>query len=213
MTTSKHKILKTFILIIGIITGLASVVLAQDQMTVIGEKDEMQTLFGYDAKITGYGAIDTKFTFLNEKEAAIIGGHGGVIFNRYFYFGIGAYGSLTTTDVLGTSPEETLDMRMGYTGLMMGFNIWPKKVVHLSVPLFVGVGNLELEHNNAFVENSVFLVFEPGMLLEINVTPFMKIGLGGGYRLINGTNLRNPIEDGDLTNWSGNFTLAFGNFR
>ncbi|MCK5469516.1 MAG: hypothetical protein KAI99_13430, partial [Cyclobacteriaceae bacterium] len=174
--------MKTLVLIIGIIIGLATLSFAQDQIDEIQKKDQMQTLFGFDSKITGYGSLDTKFTRLNDKDAVIVGGHGGVIFNSYFYFGLGAYGLVTTNQFPGSSPEESLDMQMGYTGLMMGFNVMPKKVIHFSVPLFLGVGNLELEHNDIFVENSAFLLFEPGVQLEVNVVQFMKIGLGVGYR-------------------------------
>lgn len=212
MKTNNQKIMRTLILIIGIITGLASMVLAQEEIKVIGEKDQMQTLFGYDSKITGYGAVDSRFGSLLGNDAIFMGAHGGVIFNSFFNFGIGAYGLATTNHIVGTNPEEPLDISMGYTGLMMGFNIMPKKVVHFSVPIFVGVGNLELEHYNIFVENSAFMVFEPGLQLEINVVKFMKIGIGGGYKMIHGTNLRNPITDSDLTNWSGNFSLIFGKF-
>jgi hypothetical protein len=212
-TYKNQKALKTLVIIVGVLTGMASIVFGQEKVTVIGEKDEMQTLFAYDAKITGYGSWDNKITRLAGQDAMIIGAHGGVIFNSYFYFGLGAYGSVTTNEIMGNSPEESLDLRMGYTGLMMGFNILPRKVVHFSIPLFVGVGNLELEHNDAFVENSAFLLFEPGLQLEVNVMQFMKIGLGGGYRMVHGTNLRNPVTDEDLTYWTGNFSLIFGKFR
>jgi hypothetical protein len=205
--------MRTLILIIGIITGLATMVLGQGEIKVIGEKDQMQTLFGYDSRITGYGTLDSRFSGIMDRDAVFVGAHGGVIFNSFFYFGMGAYGLATTNQITGTTPEESLDMNMGYTGLMMGFNIMPKKVVHFSVPIFVGVGHLELEHDNIFVENSAFLLVEPGLQLEINVVQFMKIGIGGGYRMVHGTNLRNPISDGDLTNWSGNFSLTFGKFR
>lgn len=205
--------MKTIILIIGIIIGIASLASAQENLNAIDKKDQMQTLFGFDSKITGYGSLDSKFTRLNGKDAVLIGGHGGVIFNSYFYFGLGAYGLVTTSQFSGTYPEQQLDMHMGYTGLMLGFNIMPKKVVHFSVPLFVGVGNLELEHNNVFVENSAFLLFEPGLQLELNVVQFMKIGLGAGYRMVHSTNLRNPITDDDLSYWTGNFSLIFGRFR
>ena len=205
--------MKTFILIIGIITGLVSLASAQDYTKELNKKDQMQTLFGFDSKITGYGSLEAKFTRLNDKDAVIIGGHGGVIFDSYFFFGLGAYGLVTTNQFQGSSPEASLDMHMGYTGLMMGFNIMPKKVVHFSVPMFLGVGNLELEHNNIFVENSAFLLFEPGLQLEVNVVQFMKIGLGAGYRMVHGTNLRNDITDDDLTYWTGNFSLIFGKFN
>ena len=213
MSTDNQHNMKTFVLIIGLITGLASLAFAQDNKKENDKKDQMQTLFSFDSKITGYGSLDAKFTQLNSKDAVIIGGHGGVIFNSYFYFGLGAYGLVTTNRFPGDFPEESLDMHMGYTGLMMGFNIMPKKVVHFSVPLFLGAGNLELEHNNIFVENSAFLVFEPGLQLEVNVVHFMKIGLGAGYRMVHGTNLRNDITDDDLTYWSANFSLVFGKFN
>ena len=213
MRTDYRKTLKTIILIFGIVIGFASLLFAQDDIKEIRKKDQMQTLFGFDSKITGYGSLDSKFTRINDKDAVIIGGHGGVIFNSYFYFGLGAYGLVTTNQFTGTFPEESLDMQMGYTGLMMGFNIMPKKVVHFSIPLFVGVGNIELDHNNIFVENSAFLLFEPGLHLELNVVQFMKIGLGAGYRMVQGTNLRNDINDDDLSYWSGNFSLVFGKFK
>ena len=205
--------MKVLVLIIGIITGLVSIAFAQEQVNEVGSKDQMQTLFGFDSKITGYGTLESKFTRLHDKDAVIIGGHGGVIFNSYFYFGLGAYGLVTTNQFVGSFPEESLDMHMGYTGLMMGFNIMPTKVVHFSIPLFVGVGNLELEHDNIFVENSAFLLFEPGLQLEVNVAQFMKIGLGAGYRMVQGTTLRNDITDDDLTYWTGNFSLIFGKFK
>ena len=48
MTTSKdHKILKAIILVVGILKGVVSMVFAQEQVIVIGEKDEMQTLFAH----------------------------------------------------------------------------------------------------------------------------------------------------------------------
>ena len=205
--------MKPLILIIGIAVGLAGLANAQDNLNEMGKNDQMQTLFGFDSKITGYGSLNSKFTRLNGKDAVLIGGYGGVIFNGYFYFGIGAYGLVSTSQFSGTYPEQNLDMHMGYTGLMMGFNVMPKKVVHFSAPLFLGVGNLELEHHDVFVENSAFLLIEPGLQLELNIVRFMKIGVGAGYRMVHSTNLRNPITDDDLSYWSGNFTMVFGKFR
>ena len=213
MKTGNQRIMKVLVLIIGIITGLVSIAFAQDQVNEVGPKDQMQTLFGFDSKITGYGTLETKYTQLLDKDAILIGGHGGVIFNSYFYFGLGAYGLVTPNQFVGSFPKESLDMYMGYTGLMMGFNVMPTKVVHFSIPLFVGVGNLELEHDNIFVENSAFLLFEPGLQLEVNVAQFLKIGLGAGYRMVQGTTLRNDITDDDLTYWTGNFSLIFGKFK
>lgn len=213
MKYDNKNTLKAIIIIFGIVIGFTSLAYAQDDVDQIVKKDQMQTLFGFDSKITGYGSLDSKFTRISDKDAVLIGGHGGVIFNSYFYFGLGAYGLVTTNQFDGSFPEASLDLHMGYTGLMMGFNIMPKKVVHFSIPLFAAVGNLELENKGIFVENSAFLLFEPGLNLEINVVQFMKIGMGAGYRMVKGTNLRNNISDEDLSYWTGNFSLVFGKFN
>jgi len=189
------------------------VAFGQGEIKVIGEKDEMQTLFGYESKITGYGALETKFTQLNGKESVLVGGHGGVIFNSYFYFGVGAYGLVTTQNIGLSATDEPLDMQMGYTGLMMAMNIMPKKVIHFSIPVFIGAGNIAIEKDDALLENSPFLLFEPSLQLEINVVRFMKVGFGGGYRLVQGTSLNSGIEDADLSAWTGNFSVVFGKFK
>ena len=205
--------MKRLILIALSISVLASRAFCQGEIEVIGQKDQMQTLFGYDSKITGYGAIETKFSLINGKESILVGGHGGVIFDSFFYFGLGAYGLTTTQNITSDPLDVPLDMKMGYTGLMMAVNVMPKKVVHFSIPLFVGVGNLIMEKNDARLESSPCIVIEPGIQMEINLVRFMKIGLGGGYRMVRGSSLDNDITDSSLSNWSGNFSLIFGKFR
>lgn len=212
MNTENKKVMRALKVTIGIIVGFTSMVFAQDELDDRTKTDQMQTLFSFDSRITGYGTLDTKFTKLNDQDAVIIGAHGGVIFNSYFYFGLGAYGQVTTNQYQSSSPSESYDIHMGYTGMMMGFNIMPKKVVHLTVPLFFGVGNLELEQNDVFIENSAFLLFEPGLQIELNVVRFMKIGLGAGYRMVQGTNLKYDITDEDLSYWTVQFSVVFGKF-
>jgi len=205
--------MKSFILLALSLVFAMNSAFCQGEIEVIGSKDQMQTLFGYDSKITGYGAMDTRFSLINGKESVIIGGHGGVIFNSYFYLGLGAYGLVTTQNIATDPLDVPLDMQMGYTGLMLAMNVMPKKVVHFSIPLFVGVGNLVMEKNDARLESSPFIIIEPGLQLEINLVRFMKIGLGGGYRMVRGSSLDNDITDASLSDWSGNFSLIFGKFK
>ncbi|MDZ7607262.1 MAG: hypothetical protein U5K79_17145 [Cyclobacteriaceae bacterium] len=205
--------MKSFILLALSVVLTMNSAFCQGEIEVIGSKDQMQTLFGYNSKITGYGAMDTRFSLINGKESVIVGGHGGVIFNSYFYLGLGAYGLATTQNIATDPLDVPLDMQMGYTGLMLGMNVLPKKVVHFSIPLFVGVGNLVMEKNDARLETSPFIIIEPGLQLEVNLVRFMKVGLGGGYRMVRGSSLNYDISDADLTSWSGNFSLIFGKFK
>ncbi len=43
----------------------------------------------------------------------------------------------------------------------------------------------------------MFLVFQPGVDVEFNITEFFRIALGASYRLTNGINLRYKYLDDD----------------
>ena len=60
--------------------------------------------------------------------------------------------------------------------------------------------------------SSVILVVEPGAELEINVTRFLRIGLGGSYRIVENVDITD-VSNKSLSGFSGNFSLKFGSFR
>ena len=47
-------------------------------------KQEIKTIFSKDTKINGYGAFDMLLTNLSGHNTLMLGGHGGVIFNKSF---------------------------------------------------------------------------------------------------------------------------------
>ena len=57
----------------------------------------------------------------------------------------------------------------------------------------------------------VFFVLEPAVNIEINITSFLRIHLGAGYRFISGIEKYN-FTNSDFSGPSGNFTLKFGMF-
>jgi hypothetical protein len=187
--------------------------------------EDAETLFDQSANITGFGSLETRFTRVVDQDAIMIGARGGVIFDGHFFLGIGASGLVTSHTFEGSAPEQDLHLGMGYAGLIMGVNIAPKKVFHFAIPLLVGAGNVEItsrqeggweidgvHYSSAFIENSTFLIFEPGIRIEVNLTRFMKLGLGGSYRLLHGVNLENNISNNDLSYWAGQFSVIFGRF-
>ncbi len=212
--------------------GLLSLLLALYSTNSFGQSsgerrpdDDIQTLFDPASSITGFGGIDARFTQVMGQEAIMAGASGGVIFDGHFLLGAGAVGLVSRHTFPGTSTPEDLDLEMGYAGLLLGANIAPHKLIHLSIPVLIGAGNAELSLRqpggwdiddvhfaSAIVENSAFLVMEPAIHVEINATRFLKFGIGGGYRVLHGINFDNDITNGDLSNWTGLFTVVFGRF-
>lgn len=197
------------------------------------EEKEMKTLFG-DGKIIGaFGSFDIKTGPVRDNINLFLGGHGGIIFNSNFYVGLGGYGLSTIENFNGEDPNVlesdtvnrnvNIDMSMGYGGIILGYTIAPNSIIHVDFPVLIGAGGVRLGDNEVsiynqdfpvspLVENSAFFVVEPGLNVEINLASFCKMGIGGGYRYVYGTDMLN-VSDNDLSDWTANFSLKFGKFN
>lgn len=190
------------------------------------EKKEVKSLLSENNEITGFGALDLKVGNLRGKEALIVGAYGGVIVNRTIMLGVAAYGisSSVTFDgtIPGSSTGDELNLYGGYAGLLLGTMLASKEVVHISIPVVIGVGNLEVSDDNFFsssqgkdakytLESSNFFVVEPGIQLELNVSQTFRLGLGASYRIVTGTDLVN-VQDSDIAGFAGMLSFKFGVF-
>lgn len=196
-------------------------------------KDHVQTLFRPGTGITGFGSMDTRFTRLRGEEALLLGIKGGIIFDGQLFVGLSGHGMVTPNRFIGqiSSPggvqvDRDLSLKFGYGGVELGYALAPAKVVHVYVPILFGAGVGEVVHKfddqldvngvpfeEAVVDNSIFLVVEPGLQVEVNILPYMKVGFGGSYRQVFGVNLGFGIDDPSLSGWSGSFTVTWGVFR
>ena len=191
------------------------------------ETHEIKTLFTRGAKIHGFGGLDTKYSEFNQDNSLLVGVHGGIIVNRHFILGIGGYGLSSNNKFDGIDPNQELYLYGGYGGLLIGYTIAPKEIIHISFPILIAGGGFEVSDKIYFnevrikdqirlenrIEHTSALVIEPGVELEINVTKFFRIAVGGSYRVVRGVSLdRNNITDDDLTNWATHASLKFGKF-
>jgi len=189
------------------------------------KREEPNTLFG-DNRVTGYGALEFKYSQIMDQDAIILGGQGGVLLNQHVSLGLGGYTSVTSIPFEGTNPTGTLRTEFGYTGISLGYNIAPKKLIHLHIPVLFAVGYVEVVQNSTdypgvspsvpneiFVENTTVFVIEPAANFEINIAKFMRFSAGISYRLVHNINLENPISNDDFTALSINTSLIFGNFE
>ncbi|MEM6524096.1 MAG: hypothetical protein AAF693_09900 [Bacteroidota bacterium] len=185
------------------------------------DNHNMKTIFSRKSEIRGFGSFDMKVTDFNEDKALFLGGHGGVILNKKFIFGGGGYGLTTsnTSDLEGSDQE--LELFGGYGGIMLGYIIAPAEIIHVSFPVLIGAGGVEVAEEGApiidgersILERSAFFVVEPAVEIEINMTRFMRLAIGGGYRFIQGADLDvGSITNEDLSSWTAGVSFKFGKF-
>lgn len=204
-------LLLAFITIVSINTGFAQ-----------EDEDEIKSIFNSGTELKGFGAIEFKLSPIADQNAFLVGGSGGVTVNKYLTFGIAGYGIGSKVTVENQINPGGNDLRLygGYGGLLLGFNIFPRQVIHVSFPVVLGAGSVELEDPSFFsnssdpeftVERSSFFVAEPQVFMEINVTRFFRFDIGAGYRFVEGLSTES-LSNEDMTNWTAVVALKFGSF-
>ena len=187
------------------------------------ENEEFKTLFG-DGNIShgGYGAVSINYSQIDGKDAIMMGGRGAWVIGHSFAIGFAGTGFLNdyhfNPDLAG---GRNVNLAGGYGGLLLEPIILPRFPVHLSIPMLIGVGGVayttsynpyEWDESHYYVEEATsFMVFEPGVELEINVVRFFRLAIGGYYRLTSKVQLYDTPED-VLKGFSGGITLKFGKF-
>lgn len=202
-----------FSLLIGL--GMAAPVLGQDE-----DASDDETLISGIEQNGGYGGPTVAVTAFNGEVAIVTGGQGGWIINRQFVIGGGGRGIATrhSTPLNG----QTVDLEMGYGGLLLEYISAPSELVHLGGELLIGAGGAYLsresdaggyadDYDENVLERTSFFASEAGVRSELNVTAFFRLGLSGGYRFIVGSTLPG-ISDRDLGGPYGRLALRFGSF-
>lgn len=84
---------------------------------------------------------------------------------------------------------------------------------HWTVHTLIGMGGIELTSKEdwSFKYDDSFLIIEPSICVELNVTTNFRASLGVGYRYIDGVNL-SGITDEDLKGVVTSLNLKFGVF-
>jgi hypothetical protein len=213
---------KTRVLVTLLIFWSSNTAFAQKFRHPIWPNDDKQkTLVNNESKLGSFGALSVNYSQADDATWVYLGAEAGIIINDYFILGLAGYGlasSITIKDTeVATSGE--LNVYGGYGGVMLGAKIAPKKVFHFNIPILLGIGNLEVSDNSYFlqgdpkftIERSLFFVLEPRLEAEMNVTQKFRLGIGAGYRLINGTDL-SYYDDQNLSMTTYQLSLKFGRY-
>ncbi len=138
--------------------------------------------------------------------------------NSKLMLGAGAYALVNDIEAPRMNPADpTLYWNMWYTGFVPEYTIKGNKLVHLAVGGLIGGGGvMKNERYKGWDEfesigYSGFFVGEPHLNLELNITSFLRLGIGGSYRFVKGSST-DGITDEKLSGPSAHFTIKAGRF-
>ena len=198
-------------------TVLTTNILAQTDTTEINNNTwEPKTIFNLsEIKHGGYGALTLKYGTIDNSNTTFIGGRGGWIINHKIAFGFGGYG------LFSESKTIIADIKYNYTGAYGGFIIEPiffsNKIVHFSAPIMLGggwVGRIQKINNNyeLMYQDLIFMVVEPGLELDFNITNNFRIALGAYYTIANDIDGESELGDEIMNNLSIGLQFKWGLF-
>lgn len=154
-------------------------------------QEEPETLFGNKLSLSNFGfmvAPGFQWTQLAGEGTGFAQFRAGVILHDKLTLG-GFYGEMIN-DVRPVSFANTLPARAHLDAFQAGgfleYTLHASKLVHLTLPLSVGMMEMEIDEEGRdfdYEETKTFFV-EPGAQLEVNLHRFARLHAGVGYRIM-----------------------------
>jgi hypothetical protein len=196
---------------LGLVVLLAS---AQDNK----DNDQISTIFSKSRSNGGYGALSFGYSQIDGKDAFVMGTRGSWIIDHSFAIGFGGCGFINDVNYHNWQNNELSDnLAGGYGGLYLEPILAPKLPVHISVPVLFGIGGISRVQDNwdnwiyDDSQNDVFLVFEPAVELEFNLTRHLRLAGSVGYRFTSKVEMADTNPD-ILEGTNIGLVVKFGKF-
>jgi hypothetical protein len=169
-----------------------------------------ETLFDGAVVIGGYGAPAVRVGQFNGDVAAFAGVQGGVILNHTLVLGAGGWGLIPSVNVADGAPRW---VNFGYGGFLVEYTPFWHKLVHPHASVLIGGGGLSYSDTYGWEYGYVDVVFivEPTVGVELNLTKYLRLAVGGGYRYAADTEFEGLTDD-DLRGVSGAAVFKIGAF-
>ena len=177
-------------------------------LTVFLLDAQQETVFGNVDVIGGFGGPYIEVGSINGQVGADVGGGGALMLDEFF---IGGYGQ-------GTSYPDAMindidrNIKFSHGGLWFGYVKEQYKLLHLFSSLKLGWGRARLRAEDEPDESDRIFVLTPEIGIEVNLTDFFKLSLGGGYRFVSGVSKLSELDNGDFSSPVGILTFRFGGF-
>lgn len=193
--------------VIGVLS-LAPSLQAQNNQTLLGDRPNLR--WG------AFGGPVFKLSQVAGDGVLFSGARGGVILNRRWSFGVGAYSMVDwTVDRSFTLQAGDITSReLSYGGFEAEFVSRPGRLLHLTVSTLVGAGEtsyLLAQELSALRPATHVFVVEPALNAELNLTRWFRTSVGVGYRFVGGSTL--PLASNrSLSAGTATVTFKFGRF-
>ncbi len=148
------------------------------------------------------------------------GGSVAVILNHKLALGFTGTGFVGSQNV--TLNNTTYSMAGGYGGLLIEPILMPKKSIHVSFPVTIGAGEVQYfeddgnyrdwHYHYSYTDYNDFILIEPGINVEANLTNFMRFGVSGSYVFTNSVS-NTVFKNSEIDGLSLTATLKFGWFK
>ncbi len=165
------------------------------------DDNQISTIFSKGRNNGGYGALSFEYTQIDGKDAFLMGARGSWIIDHSFAIGFGGKGFINDVNYDNWRYND-LDYNLagGYGGLYLEPILAPRLPVHISFPVLFGVGAVAQveDHHDWTYDNSrsdAFLVFEPAVELEFNMTRHLRLAGTIGYRFTSKIDMVNTNSD------------------
>ncbi|MBD3167539.1 hypothetical protein GF324_13145 [bacterium] len=191
--------------------SMVSLILLLTAGVVQADDDGPRSLFGDKAwDHGGMGGFSTAATGFAGGTAIMGGWHGHWIVNHTFGIGGTGYGIHATDDY--HYRDDDFDLNAGVSGMEVEYYIQPENLLHYTVSLGMGGGNLTARRERDGKEfNDAFYYLHPKVNAELNVTNWFRAGGFAGYRYAGNVNLIG-LDSGDISGWTAGIQLKFGDF-
>jgi hypothetical protein len=200
---------------------LAIPAFAQDDEPKTSKDGEIQTLMGKNNSVGGYGALTIQYTEIEDRDAFVFGARGAVVVGHMMAIGLGGSGFFNDVQHDATLDQD-ISIAGGYGGFFFEPIIMPRYPVHVSFPILIGAGGVSVvsSDNDGWDDyeseaSDAFMVIEPGVEVELNVTRFFKFCVGAYYRYTSDVDIEEieyQVDPGILKGFSGGVTFKFGRF-
>lgn len=167
---------------------------AQREETVLGERG-----WGLSGLWGGYTHQLTQY---NDQEAFNSGGFFGFEFGKSLTLG---WSHTNLRDDIRLNNNETQRFDFKYNGGKVGYAFIPYKALHPILNFEIGTGRAKLAGEG---EDKV-LVMQPSAGLEINIFRWFRLGVEGGYRFVQSSDLVGITAE-QMSGPYGQATLKFG---
>lgn len=172
-----------------------------------------------------YLAPEVKYAQIAGKNSVLLGGRIAWLMNHHFSIGAAGYGMVNRIRApikFETAGGDRIYRSLGYGGLFLGYVIAPLKVVHAEIDVLVGGGGSGMMHsymgmgaypNGAYGNRDYgtvrFFVVEPEAHVELNISHYVRLAVGGGYRVVSGVNGLG-LSNRDIQGPSGSLLVKVG---